>query len=94
MADGKTKFAISEKNDPVSTLAHALTDEAGPIALKMGISKMDVCVAMANAIGFILADARMPARGFTGMPKQTAMDRMDDLRKAMALAYDLREIDG
>ena len=41
----------------ISKVANALSDQAFELSAKMGISRWDLCVAMANAIGQILADS-------------------------------------
>lgn len=86
------KFETVGLEHPVTNLANALADEAPSFAAKMGISKMDVCSAMANAIGFILADASKPGPGGTGLPREKALARMDHLRTIMQASYELREV--
>ncbi|MGI9491413.1 MAG: hypothetical protein ACR2QF_03200 [Geminicoccaceae bacterium] len=88
---------------PISRVADALSDQAFELAAKMEISRWDLCVAMANACGKILADAAskpappdgivMPKRG-RNMPRPEAVERMDALREIMEASYDMRDIKG
>jgi hypothetical protein len=88
---------------PISRIANALSDEAVVLAARTGLSRWDLCVAMANAIGHILADSGSPlppgVRYAPGaapktMPRDAAMRRLDDLRVVMESAYDLRDVRG
>lgn len=89
---------------PISRISNALSDQAFILAGQFGVSRWDLCVAMSNACGQILADAAtpnaepppgvtMPKRG-SGLPREKALDRMDQLRVVMQGAYDLRTVQG
>lgn len=88
------KFETIEPDHPISRIANTLAQEAFTLAGRARISKMDVCVALANACGQILADAAKPASGGKPLPREEALRRMDDLRKVMESAYDLRDVAG
>lgn len=90
------KFQTVEPNHPVSKLADALSANAEDFSQSFGMSKMDVCAAMANAIGHILFDAGRPPPGAIGkaLPKADALKRMDNLRQVMEAAYELRGVEG
>lgn len=88
------KFETVGDNHPVSRLANTLSGMAFELASGARVSKMDVCTAMANACGQILADAAKPASGGKALPRTEALRRMDDLRKVMQGAYDLRTVRG
>lgn len=87
MSADKPKFETIEPGHPISMLSNALSDNAMGFAGRLGISRMDVAVALANAAGQILGDSK-------DMPRDVAVGRMDDLRRVMEAAYDLRKIDG
>lgn len=88
------KFENVAPNHPVSKLANSLSAVAYDFAGRLRISKMDVCSALANACGQILADAAKPQSGGKSLPRAEAVRRMDDLRKVMEAAYDLRTVEG
>lgn len=89
---------------PISVMAGALSDNAFVLAAGMQMSRWDMCVAMANAIGHILADSgkplpediarQVPAKQSRAMPRDAALGRMNDLIEVMQGAYDLRNIEG
>lgn len=87
MNKSKPTFETIGADHPISQLANTLSQEARDFAAKLGISPMDVAVAYVNAAGQILGDSR-------DMPRAAAIGRMDDLRRVMEAAYDLRKIDG
>lgn len=88
------KFDTVKADHPISQLSNTLSGMAFELAGKMRMSKMDVCAALANACGQILADASKPASGGKSLPRDEATKRMDDLRKVMEGAYDLRTVQG
>lgn len=88
------KFEIAKADHPVAQLSNTLSGMAFELAGTMRMSKMDVCAALANACGQILADASKPASGGKPLPRDEATKRMDDLRDVMQGAYDLRTVQG
>lgn len=98
------KFENIGPDHPISQLANTLSDQAFILSAQFGISRWDLCIAMSNACGQILADAAstnadppegvsMPKRG-EGLPREKALERMDHLRVIMESAYDLRNVEG
>ena len=71
---------------PVAFLANAISDNAWTIAAASGVSRFQLCVAMAGACGHILAGA--------GLPPTEAHDRIDVLKTNMQSAYDLHDAEG
>ena len=55
------KYEQIEADHPISLIAHSITANAFELSAQFGISRMDLCAALANAIGKILADAAKPA---------------------------------
>lgn len=90
----KTKFESIGPDHPISKIANSLSGAAYELAGHAKISKMDLCAALANACGQILADAAIPQAGGKPLPKAEAVKRMDDLRVVMEAAYDLRTVEG
>lgn len=88
------KFERVEPGHGIETLANMLSSMAYETAGRLKMSKWDVCVALANAIGQILADASTPQSGGKPMPRSAAMARIKDLQKVMKGAYDLRDVKG
>jgi len=88
------KFETIGRDHPVSHLANELAAHAHMLAGVAQISKFDVCVAMANACGLILADAAKTAPGGKPLPRDKAIERMNALRTIMESAYDLRDVKG
>lgn len=88
------KFQNIGPDHPVSKIANTLSGAAYELAGQARISKMDLCAALANACGQILADAGQPQSGGKPLPKAEAVKRMDDLRRVMEAAYDLRTVEG
>jgi len=93
-ARSEGKFETVDADHGISKLANTLSDMAFETAGRLGISKWDVCVALANAIGQILADGARPQSGGEPMPRSAALARMNDLKKVMKGAYDLRDVQG
>ncbi len=95
------RYEVVGADDPVTRMAHAISGQAFQLAAQFKMSRFDVCVAMANACGHILADnlapppegVVMPKRG-KAMPREAALERMDSLREVMQAAYDMRDIKG
>lgn len=87
-------FETITGNHPVGKLANTLSDMAFELAAHLRMSKMDVCSALANACGQILADAAVVPAGGKALPREEALNRMDALRKVMESAYDLRSVKG
>lgn len=87
-------FGVTGPGDPVGRIANNLAAMAEDLARGAQISRFDLCVALANTIGFILADAAKPKLGGKALPRSQALERMDALRKVMEGAYDLRDIEG
>lgn len=87
---------------PIAIMAHSLSDRAYELAAVAGISRWDLCVAMANAIGHVLADSAkpppegvvLPNRNARKMPREAALERFDSLREIMQTAYDTRDTKG
>jgi hypothetical protein len=79
-------FEALGPDHPVAFLANAISDNAWTIAAASGVSRFQLCVAMANACGHILAGA--------GLPPAEAQDRIDALRTCMQGAYDLHDAEG
>ena len=71
----------------ISKMARGLSRNVDELAAKAGISPWDVCVALANACGQILAQSK-------DMPRDHALDRMDSLREIAQGAYDLYDVKG
>ena len=102
MSDGK--FDTIGPDHPINKIATALTENAFELSAEFGISRFDLCVAMANAIGKIMAEAAAPMadpppgvtmqRRGKGLPRSAALGRMDDLRVVMEAAYDLHGAEG
>lgn len=90
----KGKAEIVGPDHGISVLANTLSDMAYETAGRLQMSKWDVCVALANAIGQILADGSKPESGGKPMPRSHAMARINDLKKVMKGAYDLRDVEG
>ena len=67
----------------ISNIANGISNQVGEIANNAGISRFDVAVALANACGHILGDSK-------DMPHSAAMARINDLKKVMKAAYELR----
>lgn len=88
------KFLSIKPDHPIARIANSLSGAAYELAGQARMSKMDLCVALANACGQILADAAQPAAGGKPLPRDAALKRMDDLRKVMEAAYDLRTVEG
>jgi len=88
------KFETITPDHPVSRIANTLSAAAYELAGQARISKMDLCSALANACGQILADAGTPQSGGKALPREEALKRMDDLRRVMEAAYDLRTVQG
>lgn len=65
----------------ITALANSLSDNVTQIANASGISRWEVCVAMANACGHILAEGNMT--------REAAIERLDALRKISETAYEL-----
>ena len=80
-------FKTVGTDDPVSRLANSLSCNVAEIAGESGLSKFDVAVALANACGHILGDSK-------DMPRSAAMARINDLKKTMKAAYELRDTAG
>lgn len=87
LISSEPNYEVVEADDPMAIFANTLADQAQDLAAAHKISKWDVCVAMANAIGFILADG-------TDMPKATAFQRIRHIVKVMKAAYELRKTEG
>jgi hypothetical protein len=79
-------FEALGPDHPVAFLANAISDNAWTIAAASGVSRFQLCVAMASACGHILAGA--------GLPPAEAHDRIDALRTCMRGAYDLHDAEG
>lgn len=94
MTDDKGTFETVGADHGISVLANTLSDMAYETAARLQLSKWDVCVALANAIGQILADASKPQSGGKPLPRSAALARMNNLKKVMKGAYDLRDIEG
>lgn len=98
MPDG---FEAVDGEHGISMIANAISEQACEMAAKARISRWDLCVALANACGHILADQSkpppagiiMPNRG-RPMPRAAALERMDALRTIMEASYDLRDVSG
>jgi len=88
------KFESIGPEHPISKIANALSGAAYELAGQARMSKMDLCAALANACGQILADAAKPQAGGKPLPIDEAIRRMDDLRRVMEAAYDLRNVEG
>jgi hypothetical protein len=89
---GKADFKVAGPDDPVAVLANALAGEVDQIGARYSLSKMNVCVAMANAVGYIMADAaKDPGKA---LPREAAKSRMRDLHRVMRAAYELRGTEG
>ncbi|MEI9995155.1 MAG: hypothetical protein WDM91_11210 [Rhizomicrobium sp.] len=90
-------FSILQDGPARYVLADNRSDDPCPVYVTL-------CGAMAaletrlaeevNACGQILADASKPASGGKPLPREEAVRRMDDLRKVMEGAYDLRSVEG
>jgi hypothetical protein len=87
---------------PVAKLATMLSSEALVLSAAAGLSRWELCMALANACGHILAAAGKPAPdlppGIT-MPKrgkalspEDAMQRIDALHEIMRRAYELHDV--
>lgn len=92
MTKGQCMELISE-DSAIHRFANGLSSDAEKMCAAMGMSKWDLCVALANACGHILADAAHPGLG-KGLPRDKALERMDALREVMQGAYDLRDVAG
>jgi hypothetical protein len=79
-------FKALGPDHPVAFLANAISDNATTIAAASGVSRFQLCVAMANACGHILAGA--------GLPPAEAHDRLDALKTCMPSAFDLQDAEG
>lgn len=83
----KPKSEIIGPDHAISRMANGLSDGALELAARARLSRWDLCVALANACGQILADSK-------DMPRDKALERMDSLREVMQGAYDLRGVEG
>lgn len=85
--DEGTKFETIPLDHPISAMANDFFERHRELAALAGISPMDVCNVFCNTIGMILASSK-------DMPRDTAFERMDDLRIIMGSAYDLFGVQG
>jgi len=83
----KGVFKSVAADHAISNIANSISGQANKIAAQAGVSKLDIAVALANACGHILADSK-------DMPRETAMLRINDLKKIMQAAYELRDTVG
>ena len=96
----KPKIKLVGHGDPINRMANTLSADVENLGAAYEMSPWDVCQALANACGQILADAAHPRptklRPKVGkaMPREHAIERMDALRTIMEGAYDLRDIAG
>ena len=78
---------IIAADHPISKLANDITAMVYQLANERQLTRWNVCEALANACGMILAASK-------DMPRDAAMDRMDSLRLIMGGAYDLYDVEG
>lgn len=85
---------------PIARFAHMLADEVYDLGAEWNLSRFDMCVALANACGNILADASLPPnppphiilKSPDGRPGKVltpdkALDRIQDLHGIMRDSY-------
>ena len=78
---------VIDEDHPIAQLANRMVCGAPELAGMFGISKWDVCQAMANACGIILSQGK-------DIPREHAVVCIEVLHKAMQHAYDLSDIKG